>query len=325
MKSASWSGLGPTLCGLCSAVAAGCGKPPAIDRQKAVGVFVEVPVATGPGLSGLAADASGSYWTVAEREAAVYRITLDDALVPKVETLPVHGVPAGTDLEGIAVLAEGAGGVTRFALGTEGQLAGRAAVLVAERTSDGLTVSSTIGLPESVVGIPLQGNQGAEGVCGAGEVIFAAIEGAGAGAGERAGKRWAPVVRIVAGKPERTYRVWLTSDVGKLSGLDCRIGADGTASVMAIERHFAVTKVLRFSLAAQADITPEVALDLGPILRSGLNLEGIAWLDAGPHAGQVAAAVDNQWRTITGPSELLVFEPGALRAPGLPPVAAPAP
>ncbi|MBK7536552.1 MAG: hypothetical protein IPI49_14510 [Myxococcales bacterium] len=123
------------------------------------------------------------------------------------------------------------------------------------------------------------------------------------------------MVRIVGGKPERTYKVWLTSEVGKLSGLDCRVAADGTATVLAIERHFEVTKVLRFSLGAEADVTPQVALDLGPVLRAGLNLEGIAWSAAGPNAGQVVAAVDNQWRTITGPSEFLLFAPGALAAP----------
>lgn len=298
--------------GALATLASGCGKQPSIDRQKAAAVFAEVPVQTGPGLSGLAADASGAYWTVAEREAAVYRITLDDALTPTVQTLKVRGVPAGTDLEGIAVLDEQtAGGPTKFALGTEGQLAGRAAVLLAERAGEGLTVTGTIELPESVVGMELHGNQGAEGVCGAGSTVFAAIE----GAGEVNGKRWAPVVRIEAGKPVRTYKVWLTSKVGKLSALDCRLAADGTAAVVAIERHFEVTKVLRFALGAQLEVTPEVALDLGPVLRSGLNLEGIAWLSTGPHAGQVVAAVDNQWRTITGPSELLVFLPGVLAPP----------
>ena len=37
----------------------------------------------------------------------------------------------------------------------------------------------------------------------------------------------------------------------------------------------------------------------------------VAWTDD----GRVAAVVDNQWRTITGPSELLVFRPGVVAAP----------
>lgn len=296
---------------LAFAAAMACGKQPSIDRQRAAALFERVELATAPGLSGLAADRSGALWTVAERAAAVYRVVLGEAGAPALQRLEVRGVPSGTDLEGLAVLTEDASGPVRFALGTEGQLAGRAAVLVAERRGDALEVVSTIELPSAVVGLELSGNQGAEGVCGAGEVIFAAIE----GAGQDQGRRWAPVVRIVAGVPEATYRVWLTSSVGKLSALDCRVAADGTVTALAIERHFEVTKLLRFSLGEARDITPEVVLDLGPVLRSGLNLEGLAWLDAGPLAGKVVAAVDNQWRTITGPSELLVFRPAALSAP----------
>lgn len=291
--------------------AVACSKQPSIDRQRAAGLFERVELATSHGLSGLAAESGGALWTVAERAEAAYRVAFGQAGAPAVQRFAVRGVPPGMDLEGIAVLAEDASGPTRFALGTEGQLAGRAAVLVAERRGEVLEVTSTIELPSSVVGIELTGNQGAEGICGAGDVIFAAIE----GAGQAQGRRWAPVVRIVAGVPEATYKVWLTSSVGKLSALDCRVAADGTATALAIERHFEVTKLLRFSLGAAQEITPEVVLDLGPVLRSGLNLEGIAWLDAGPLAGKVVAAVDNQWRTITGPSELLVFRPEALSAP----------
>lgn len=296
---------------LALAAVAACGKQPSIDRQRAATLFERVELATAHGLSGLAADAGGALWTVAERAAAVYRVGLGQPGAPALQRLAVRGVPDGMDLEGIAVLTEDASGPVRFALGTEGQLAGRAAVLVAERRGEALEVVSTIELPSSVVGIQLSGNQGAEGICGAGEVIFAAIE----GAGQEQGRRWAPVVRIVAGVPEATYKVWLTSAVGKLSALDCRVAADGTATVLAIERHFEVTKLLRLSLGDAREVTPEVVLDLGPVLRSGLNLEGIAWLDAGPLAGKVVAAVDNQWRTITGPSELLVFRPEALAAP----------
>jgi hypothetical protein len=46
-----------------------------------------------------------------------------------------------------------------------------------------------------------------------------------------------------------------------------------------------------------------VLADLGPVLRGSLNLEGLARLPD----GRPVAAVDNQYRTITGPDELLVF------------------
>jgi hypothetical protein len=65
----------------------------------------------------------------------------------------------------------------------------------------------------------------------------------------------------------------------------------------------------------RTDLLPEVALDLSPVLRSGLNLEGIAWTED----GRIAAVVDNQWTTITGKSELVVFKPGVVKVPTLPP------
>ena len=284
------------------------GSGPGIDRERAAALFTEVPVATAPGLSGLAADAGGALWTVAERDARAYRIVLDASLRPAIEEFRVEGVLVGFDLEGIAWLGEG-----RFALGTEGQDDGTATVLLAERRGAALAVTGSIALPASAVGIRLTKNQGAEGVCGAGATIIAAIE----GAGEDGGRRWAPVVRISDGAIARTYRVWLTTPTGKLSGLDCRVAADGAADVWAIERHFEVTRLLRFALpaasagaGADSDVTPTVALDLGPVLNGKLNLEGIAVLPD----GRVVAVIDNQYTSIDPPeSELLVFRPEAVR------------
>jgi hypothetical protein len=313
------------VAGAIGGTAAGCGKQPTIDKQRAAGLFVEVPVDTANGLSGLAADRGGGLWVVAERDAKAYRITLDAALLPKLETFEVRGVPEGTDLEGMAVLDHDPV-PSHFALGTEGQLDGKATVLLAERQGQVIKVTRAVDLPAAAVGIDLRQNQGAEGVCGDGDTIFVAIE----GAGVDNGKRWAPVVRVVGGQITQLYRVWLTSKQGKLSGLDCRVAADGSAAVLAIERHFEVTKILKFTLLsspaggsgiARTELQPELVLDLGPVLRSGLNLEGIAWTDD----GRVAAVVDNQWTTITGKSELLVFKPGVVPVPVLPPGPGPGP
>jgi len=297
---------------------AACSKSPGasgggIDRERAAALFTEVPVDTAPGLSGLATDASGRLWTIAERAYRAYRITLDASLRPAIETFPIEGIPAGLDLEGIAVL-DG----SRFALGTEGHDDGAATILVAELRGTVLAVTQSIDLPESSVGIHLQKNFGAEGVCGAGDMIVVAIE----GAGVDAGRRWAPVLQIKNGVITRRHRVWLTTQTGKLSGLDCTIAADGTVSSWAIERHFEVTRLLRFTLppagagagsagsgaAGSDDVTPTVSLDLAAVLHGKLNLEGIAQLPD----GRIVAIIDNQWKTITGPSELLVFRPGAV-------------
>jgi hypothetical protein len=116
-------------------------------------------------------------------------------------------------------------------------------------------------------------------------------------------------MRIANGQLVRRHRVWLTSKTGKLSGLDCTIAPDGTATVLAVERHFEVTKILSFTLPpvgkGEFDITPTIVRDIGDALESKRNLEGIARL----LDGRLVTVSDNQWRRIDGPSALQVFAP----------------
>jgi hypothetical protein len=285
-------------------VVVGCGKSEerTMDRERAAALFTEVVVDTAPGLSGLAVDDNGKLWTVSERDEKAYRITLDAKLVPTLESFDVTGIPPGNDLEGIAWLGGG-----KLALGTEGRRDGVATVLLAEVRGQQVVVTSTIQIPDDKVGLHLTKNHGAEGVCGAGTTIVVAIE----STSVHAGKRWAPVVMIVDGVITQSHRLWLTTKTGKLAGLDCAVAADGTVTALAIERHFEATKFLGFSLRASdgdSDITPSEVLDLGAVLNSKLNLEGIARLVD----GRVVAVVDNQWKELTGPSELLVFKLGAV-------------
>jgi Esterase-like activity of phytase len=271
------------------------------SEDRAAKLFKEVKLETAAGLSGLATDDTGGLWTIAERDAKAYRITLDAASTPALETLAVEGIPPKLDLEGIAWL-----GGDRFALGTEGKLDGIATVLLAERRAQTLAVTQAIALPAARLGVDLPANHGAEGVCGHGNTIIVAIE----GSGTANGKRFAPIVRITNGEIERVHRMWLTTKIGKLSALDCTIAADGTADVIAIERHFSVTKILRFTLpTTEGDITPTEVLDLGPVLKSRLNLEGIATIAD----GRIVVVVDNQWKQLQGPSVLLVFEAGVVK------------
>ncbi|MDQ3370731.1 MAG: esterase-like activity of phytase family protein [Myxococcota bacterium] len=276
-----------------------CGHPATLPREGPTASFREIEVATVPGLSGLATDERGGLWSVAERDDLAYRIVLDDRLHPTIETVPIDDVPPNIDLEGIAVLGDG-----RFALGTEGREEGVATVLLAERRGPRLAVTRVIRLPASAIGIRLAANHGAEGVCNIGDTIIVAIE----GAGEQDGRRWAPIVRIDGGEVVRSHRLWLTTGTGKISALDCRLAADGSTEVLAVERHFEVTKILRFTLPATAgDLTPTVLLDLGSELQSRLNIEGIAWTPRG-----IIAVVDNQWKIVTMPSRLLLFENGVI-------------
>ena len=262
-------------------------------------VFVEVPLdAAAPGLSGLATDDANHLWAVSERSDLAYQITLDDQRTPAMVGVPIVNAPKDTDLEGIAWLGD-----HRFALGTEGRHAGEVKILFALHTNNTLRVDDQLVLTSEDAGVELAANHGAEGICAVPGRIVVAFE----TAKVVDGKRWAPVVVIEARDVTRAYRVALTSETGKLSGLDCRLGANGSLEVIAIERHFEVTKLLTFTLGESPDVTPRIALDIGQVLLGRLNLEGIAW-----YGGSVVAVVDNQWKTITGPSELLVFRKGAL-------------
>lgn len=270
-----------------------------VDKERATEMFTRVPLATAPGLSGLATDADGALWTISERGRRAYRITLDAADRPTLETFGVEGELKDVDLEAIAALGGG-----RFALGTEGKVTGLATVLLAERRDATLVITDDIVLSNADVGIEMAANHGAEGLCGAGDTIVVAIEGAG-GTGPDA--RWAPIVRIASGKIVRTQRLALTTATGKISGLDCTVAPDGTISAWAIERHFEVSKIVTFTIPPFGQgpemLTPTVMLDLGTVLNSRLNLEGIAKLPD----GRLVAIVDNQWKTLDGNSELLVF------------------
>jgi len=283
------------VAGLAALVACGS-RGPGIDRERAAATFTRVAIDTrgDHGLSGLAVDAGGTMWTVAERGAVALAITLDGDRATAVR-YPVRGVPADEDLEAVAIAADG------LWVGTEGRERGVARVFHLVRQGDALVATGApIELRQAEVGVEIGANHGAEGVCGAGDVVAIALETAG-GSGAQ---RWAPIVSVdVAGGARRVQRVALTTTTGKLSALDCwRDGARTWA--VAVERHFAVTRLLRFELGgADATITPEVLLDLGPILRGSLNLEGLVRLPD----GRLVAVVDNQYRTITGPDELLVF------------------
>nr|MBA2542194.1 hypothetical protein [Deltaproteobacteria bacterium] len=237
---------------------------------------------------------------VSERGNKAYRISLDNKLRTKLKILPIEGVPDDTDLEGVAWLGKG-----RLAFGTEGGVDGFATILIAEERGAKLVVIESINLPQVRLGLHVSSRRGTEGLCGVKGAIIAAIE----ETGSEDGRRWAPIVRVEHGAITRVHKLWLTSQSGKISGLDCTIAADGSIHALAIERHFEITHLLTFVLpAGEGDITPTIALDLGPVINGKLNLEGIVWTSNG-----VIAVIDNQYNAISGPSELLVFKPGVVK------------
>jgi hypothetical protein len=282
-----------------------CGsRSPSIDRDRAAALFELVPIATDNGLSDLAVDDAGAIWTESERDHSVYRITLDGARVASSVRYEVAGAPDGVDLEALAWLGPGL-----LAFGTEGRTDSRAQVLLAaiDEAAHRVTVTRAIDLPAGSLGLTVAPNDGVEGLCGRGEDLIAAIE----STATDAGGRWAPIVRIDARTGAiAVTRLGLTSDKGKLSALACTIDADGTAHLLAIERHFAITRLVRAELprAAPVRVAPTIAIDLAPALRGALNLEGIGV----SRDGRVIAVVDNQYDGITGPNELLLFKPRAV-------------
>jgi uncharacterized protein YjiK len=272
-----------------------------MDAERAAALFTEVQIDTANGLSGLAVDEDGALWTVAERDPKAYRIALDGTK-PTVAAFTIEGIPEGSDLEAMGWIGKG-----RYVFGTEGRLDGVATVLLADERGNKLYITGTITIPEDKLGLRLKANHGIEGICAAGTSILAAIE----ETGEVDGKRWAPIVKIDNNTVSQVHKLWLTTKTGKISGLDCQRAADGGIHLLAIERHFEVTRLLSFTLpaTANADISPAVALDLDAVLNGKLHLEGIAWMPD----GSVIAVVDNQYRTISGPNELLVFKPGVVK------------
>jgi hypothetical protein len=289
-----------------SIVAAGaCGKAkPDLDVARAAALFDRVRVDTDNGLSGLAIDDAGAIWTESERDASVFRIVLDGTRVASTTRYAVTNAPPDADLEAIAWLGPG-----KLAFGTEGHDDERAQIALAsiDEARHAITIDRTIDLPRDRLGLTVAPNDGVEGLCAAGEVVYATVE---SNAIDDHG-RWAPLARLdLRSGDVQIARFALTSDRGKLSSLDCTLAPDGGADLLLIERHFGITNLLRAHVppALPARVEPRAVLDLAPVLRGALNLEGIGVL----HDGRVIAVVDNQYKGITGPNELLVFKPGSV-------------
>jgi hypothetical protein len=283
-----------------------CGKHD--DDKTAVAMppapFDEVDTDLPPGTSDLSLDDQGHLWAVAERDRVVAEIVLDpDKKVAKITRHPLDGVPDGVDTEALSWLGGG-----KFAVGTEGQEQPTASVMFGELHSDGhIAVHAGIDLTDKILGITLVKNHGVEALCGRGDDLLVAIESWGTFEDKT---RWAPLVRIHAGAVTGVQKLKLTTATGKISAVTCTFAPDGTIDATAIERHYGVSRVLTFSVPLGKDvITPEVALDLWPVVRdryhAKLNLEGIAKLPD----GRWVMVNDNQGARVDGPTKLFVFHP----------------
>lgn len=255
------------------------------------------------GLSSLAVGPSGALFTMTERKPLLIELSPSGAAAR--QTL-VSGAPEGLDFESLAWLS----GDT-FVIGTEGGCSktGADRILLAERSGEAARVTRTLDVPLRDWDTKCDEGHGIEGLCAASGRIVVAVENALKGEGS---KRYAPIERIDPETGDRAaFRLALTStkdEKGKISSLDCRSRGDDLIEVLAVERHFAVSRILSFVLptkgpAASAPIEPRVLVDLAPFSNDGKrNFEGIVWKDDA-HALLI---VDNQYgEKVSGPNELL--------------------
>lgn len=225
-------------------------------------------------------------WLIAERNARLLRVD-DDG---RVRSIPIEGVPEDVDLEGLAC-KDG-----RFYVSTETEKAKRSGdiVLVVDLVDSTARVSKVLTM-HYPPGMMASSNQGLEGLCIAGDWLIAAGE---ILRSDGTGVRQAPILRQRLGDGN-TFLHWveLTSSTGKLSGIDCRMRND-VIEVFAIERHYEVCRVLHFELGDDTSKS-ETVLELAHLIRDTENFESIL-VD---ERGQVRLSNDNQYKTITGPSE----------------------
>lgn len=265
-----------------------------MDQAAAQRLFEQVPlVGVPPGMSDLTIDDRGVLWGIAERDRKVVELAIGKPPIVH----PLEGVQAGLDTEAIAWLGGG-----RFAIGIEGAMTPAAGIVFAELRGEALVATTTQPLLDADLGISLTINHGVEALCGRdGELLLAAET-----VGKLPdGKRWAPLVRL-RGNTVHLTRLWLTTKAGKISALHCVIADDGTAEVSAIERHFGVARLLKFTLRRDdAEVTPVVELDLNPVVRDTFNLEGLTRLAD----GRLVMINDNQGKVVAGPTQLFVFHP----------------
>lgn len=256
--------------------------------------LISMPKQELPGLSGLARDDAGALYAVPEEDRFLLELS---ATGQEQHRYPVTGVAEGLEFESLAWL-----GKDRFAMGTEGGCKdGAEHILIVTREGNGAKVAQDIKVPLSAWSTTCDEKRGVEGLCAAGGKLVATIENP---LPEKNGERYAALARIDEATGDvAAYRLQLTSKTGKISALDCRM-KDGAIEILAIERHFEVSKLLTFTIpangaAVDTALTAKIMVDLFPYADEGKrNFEGVVWTDE-RHAMLI---VDNKYGKVTGPN-----------------------
>lgn len=252
------------------------------------------------GLSGLTQDGEGALWAVGEDGDYVLRI---DSATFAVDQYRVVGCPSKTDLEALAWMGD-----ERFVLGTETHEAGRAqdALLYGRVQGDRFVVGSDDACDYGLWDLTASDNRGIEGLCHVDGVLILATE----LIDEQRGRRWAPLAMLdLETQTWTAHRVGMTSGSGKLAALSCRV-IDDTIVALAIERHFGVSRLLRFDVptgSKGAWIEPSVVADLATLIKPLPNFEGLVWRDD----GSVVLLTDNEYRAAAPEPSRLYFIPAS--------------
>ncbi len=249
------------------------------------------------GLSGIAPAEHGRVWAVVERDPVLLTVDVTDE--PRViGSRPIIGLPGDKDAEALARI-----GPNRVAIGTEGMIAPRLAdaIFLATVTATAVQVTERIELSYSPWSMKGGGNQGIEGLCFAGGRLLATVE----TTRHVGSQRTAPLGRYdFIRKRWTAFDVALTSETGKLASLHCSLQG-GLLVVHAIERHYLVARLLRFTLPLDGPgrlLEPEIVVDVGMLYRNIPNYESV-YLEG----SKIVLLADNQSAGINGPAHTLVL------------------
>lgn len=289
------------LIGCFAAVAGvGCGGP-WLDPTQPVRRIAVTDVRA-EGLSGTARHADGSLWAVSEEGASLYRFNRLEP-TPALVRVPIEGLVSSLELESMAWL-DG----EHVAIGTERDGTRAHDLVLVARVGRSAQLLSAWRVPwYRLWGMSAHPNQGVEGLCAAAGFVLMAGETV---MGDRDG-RWAPVARARWDGRRlgrwTPFRVRLTTRTGKLSSLSCDVDEGDEIEAFGIERHYGITRILRFEVPAAGpvgDLAPEVVADFGGHLESLPNMEGVS-----VHGGQLIIVTDHERRHGAGTTETILLGP----------------
>ena len=270
--------------------------PPTITQQA-------VDTGEYKGLSDLTGDGRGHYWSAPERQRVILKLNLSSER-PGLDGAPVplEGVPDGTDTEAVVWLSD-----NHFAMGTETQVDKRPSddILLVTVENGRAKVTQKIPMPYKLWNTLANTNEGIEGVCAAAGKLLATSESA---ALTEDGKRYAPLGRYdLSSRAWTPFKLMLTSRIGIISALSCRADQDtNVLEVVALERYIGVSHVLRFRVPLAGPgttIVPDVTMDLGKLLDTVPNIEGVAWSPQ----GDLYILSDNDFGVVTGPTQMIAI------------------